>query len=93
MSEKLTDTSYGGVSWGKKWGKPRKWKFPERGMYIILKQIDECYYCGAVYHPMMNWTKGNQLICVCSVSITGNTCAKDALEEGWSRRRDLTPSR
>ena len=65
------------------------------------EQMDKCFYCGIVYHPMMRYTnpkKGNY-ITVCADTIKGyineppTQCTEKALADGWVRRPDMTPKR
>ena len=65
--------------------------------------MEKCKYSGVEYHPMLRATKDGSLIYVCEfmwTDVDGKTkliqtdeCKKKAEADGYTLRRDLTPSR
>ena len=61
--------------------------------------MEECQFCGAIYHPMMRWSKGGTVIFVCSPDYHKHNnqpdpgCRDQARELGFEPRPDLTPTR
>lgn len=62
--------------------------------------LDTCVYCGVSYHPMMRWSNGHKMICVCSPDVwqfMGGDgypgCEEQAQAEGFYRRPESTPRR
>jgi DNA-binding XRE family transcriptional regulator len=65
----------------------------------VYAGIDTCAYCGAQYHPMMRYSNGKRIICVCSPGVRramGQNypgCNEQADAEGFYPRPELTPGR
>ena len=65
--------------------------------YNVIGQMDTCHYCGRTFHPMPRWTQGDNLICVCYDQVWPDAepqnCTQKAVEDGYTKRQDLTPRR
>jgi hypothetical protein len=67
--------------------------------------MEKCNYCGVEYMPMLRATRPGNLIYVCEYRFTYNEdgslnemipsseCKDKAVADGYTLRRDLTPSR
>lgn len=55
----------------------------------MMPFLDTCIYCGQEYHPMMRWSKSEEVITICYRT----KCERAAKKAGYSRRPDLTPNR
>jgi len=63
------------------------------------RSIEVCEFCGANYHPMPRWTKGDDMIFVCQPELKQFSpkpdidCEQIANSRGFVKRLDLTPKR
>lgn len=62
--------------------------------------MDTCAYCGIQYHPMLRYSNGERVICVCEAvmwDIIGRSpypgCSDQAEADGYYARPKMTPKR